>query len=91
MKVSDPTIISLRAQLEAAREEFDMATVFREIWKPAAYDMALHERMGVSFASHAFNVVRASLRREILLALMRLWDKDSKRHSYGSYWQNPFR
>jgi hypothetical protein len=78
MKVSDPKIVSLRSQLKAAREEFDMATVFREIWKPSAYDKALHSRMGVSFATHAFNVVRASLRREMLLALMRLWDKDSK-------------
>jgi hypothetical protein len=78
MKVSDPKIVSLRSQLKAAREEFDMATVFHAIWKPSAYDKALHERMGVSFAAHAFHVVRTSLRREMLLALMRLWDKDSK-------------
>jgi AbiU2 len=78
MTVSDPTIVSLRAQLKAAREEFDMAIVFHEVWKPSAYDEALHRRMDVSFATHAFNVVRSSLRREMLLALMRLWDKDSK-------------
>ena len=34
--------------------------------------------MGDSFATHAFLVVRLALRREMLLALMRLWDKDSR-------------
>ena len=34
--------------------------------------------MGDSFASHTFLVVRVALRREMLLALMRLWDKDSR-------------
>jgi AbiU2 len=34
--------------------------------------------MGDSFASHTFVVVRVALRREMFLALMRLWDKDSR-------------
>jgi hypothetical protein len=34
--------------------------------------------MGVSFATSAFFVVRSALRREMLLALMRLWDKDER-------------
>ena len=63
--------------MEAAQQEFDMAIQFHEAWKPAAYDEALHKRMGTSFATKTFLIVRSALRREMLLALMRLWDKDS--------------
>jgi hypothetical protein len=71
-------IASLREQVNAAQQEFDMAIGFHETWKPAAYDQDLYERMGASFASQTFIVVRLALRREMLLALMRLWDKDSR-------------
>jgi hypothetical protein len=71
-------IASLRRQVEAAQQEFDMAITFHETWKPVAYDKDLHKRMGMSFASNTFFVVRLALRREMLLALMRLWDKNSK-------------
>jgi AbiU2 len=63
--------------VDAAKQEFDMAVGFHETWKPAAYDEDLHKQMGASFASQTFLVVRLALRREMLLALMRLWDKDS--------------
>jgi hypothetical protein len=75
MNINDPEIIRLRASVAAAREEFDLAVVFHEAWKPAAYDEDLHKRMGVSFATNAFHVVRVALRREMWLALTRLWDK----------------
>jgi len=75
MNVNDPEIIRLRETVAAAREEFDLAVIFHETWKPAAYDEDLHKRMGVSFATNAFHVVRIALRREIWLALTRLWDK----------------
>jgi hypothetical protein len=78
INVNDPKIISLQEQVKAAQEEFDMAVTLHEAWKPAAYDEDLHNRMGVSYATHAFKVVRMALRREMLLALMRLWDNDSK-------------
>ena len=61
--------------MKAAQEEFDLAIVYHEVWKPAAYDAELHQRIGASFASNAFLVVRTALRREMLLALMRLWDR----------------
>ena len=41
----------LRAEVRAALQEFDMAIAFHEVWKPAAYDKSLHERMGVSLAT----------------------------------------
>jgi hypothetical protein len=75
MNINDPEIISLRESVAAAREEFDLAVVFHEAWKPAAYDEDLHKRMGVSFATNAFHVVQVALRREMWLALTRLWDK----------------
>jgi len=78
MNVNDPKIVSLREKVSAADEEFDMAVRFHEVWKPAAHDKDLHKRMGASYATNAFFVVRAALRREMLLALMRLWDKEAK-------------
>ncbi len=70
----DPKVVALKAAVKAARHDFDMAITFHEIWKPAAYDKELHARMGNSYATNAFHVVRAALRREMLLALMRMWD-----------------
>src|SRR5207302_7152020 len=70
-------ILALRRQVKAADEEFHIALAFHEAWKPAAYDTALHERIGRSYAAHTFRVIAAALRREMLLALMRLWDKHS--------------
>lgn len=76
MGACDPKIVELRKLVTAARQEFDMAVAFHEVWKPAAYDSALHARMGASYASQAFLVIRTALRREMLLALMRVWDKN---------------
>ncbi len=58
----------------AALVEHDMAVAFHEAWRPMAYDRDLHRRMGRSKASQTFLVIRAALRRETLLALLRLWD-----------------
>jgi AbiU2 len=77
MNVNDRKITSLREKVKAAQQEFDWAVVFHEVWKPAAYNDDLHRRMGVSYATNAFHVVRVALRREMLLALMRLWDKSA--------------
>jgi hypothetical protein len=75
MDINDKKIISLKEKVSAAREEFDLAVTFHEAWKPTAYDGDLHKRIGRSYAGNTFLVVRAALRREMLLALMRLWDK----------------
>jgi|SRR5215469_1530872 len=71
-------IAALREQVRAADEEFTYAQRFHEAWKPAAADTALHERMGSSYATNTFYVIRAALRREMLLALMRIWDTHPK-------------
>jgi hypothetical protein len=78
MKIDDPKIVALRGQVTAAQQEFDMAVVFHEVWKPAAYDNDLHSRMGTSYATQAFLVTRIALRREMVLALMRLWDTNKE-------------
>jgi len=78
MDVKDRRIVSLRGAVSAAREEFDLAVTFHELWKPAAFDTGIHDRMGVSYATNAFHVVRVALRRETLLALMRMWDTSAK-------------
>lgn len=55
-----------------------MAVTFHEVWKPTVYDKDLHSRMGRSFATHAFLTIRTALRREMVLALARIWDSNKK-------------
>jgi hypothetical protein len=78
MDISDPIILQLRERVRAAQDVFDMAVTLHEVWKPAANDLELHQRLGKSYATQAFNVVRMALRREMVLALMRLWDRDTR-------------
>ena len=78
MEIDDPKIVALREKVTAAQQEFDMAVTFHEVWKPAAYDKDLHSRMGKSFASQAFLITRTALRREMVLALIRLWDTNKQ-------------
>jgi hypothetical protein len=78
MEIDDPKIVALREKVTAAQQEFDMAVTFHEVWKPAAYDQDLHSRLGKSFASQAFLITRTALRREMLLALIRLWDSNTQ-------------
>lgn len=54
MEIDDPKIAALREKVTAARQEFDMAVTFHEVWKPAAYDQKLHSRLGKSYAIQAF-------------------------------------
>jgi len=74
----DDEIDQMKEAVEAAQNEITMAIMFYETWKPTAYDEDLHKRMGHSYATHSFHIVRFSLRREMLLALMRLWDSDKR-------------
>ncbi|MGO8921045.1 MAG: hypothetical protein ACLQJR_34570 [Stellaceae bacterium] len=67
---------ALRAKVHAASTEFDDIMSLHEAWKPTAYDPALHERIGHSYAANTFLVIRRALRREMLLGLTRLWDDD---------------
>jgi hypothetical protein len=78
MEIDDPKIVALREKVTAAQQEFDMAVAFHEVWKLAAYDQGLHSRLGKSYATQAFLITRSALRREMLLALIRLWDKDRR-------------
>jgi hypothetical protein len=64
----------VRSCAESIDSNYTMAVAFHEVWKPTAYDKALHERMGRSYAGQSFLIVRSALRREMLLALMRIWD-----------------
>lgn len=74
----DDELERMKEAVKAAQDEIIMAAMFHETWKPTAYDEDLHKRMGESFATHSFQIVRLSLRREMLLALMRLWDTNKQ-------------
>ncbi|MDO8874893.1 MAG: hypothetical protein Q8M24_01990 [Pseudolabrys sp.] len=78
MNIDDPAIVKLREHVKAAQDVFDMAITLHEVWKPTTNDAGLHQRLGKSYATQAFNVVRVALRREMVLALMRLWDRDAR-------------
>ncbi|MBC3475721.1 hypothetical protein [Pseudomonas taiwanensis] len=68
----------LKNMVDTARQEIELAVMFHETWRPAAYDTGLHDRIGTSYAAHAFQIIRMSLRRELLLALTRLWDSNKQ-------------
>ena len=72
MEIDDEKIVALKDMVTAAQQEFDMAVAFHDIWKSAAYDHDLHSRLGKSYATQAFLVTRTALRREVVLALIRL-------------------
>jgi len=78
MKTDSPKLTELQEKVTAAQQEFDLAVAFHEVWKPTAYDQGLHGRLGVSYATQAFRVLRTALRRELILALLRLWDKNGR-------------
>jgi hypothetical protein len=88
MEIDDPRIVALKLKVTAAQEEFDMAVTFHEIWKPAAYDRELHNRLGKSYATQAFLVTRTALRREMVLALIRLWDTNPQAIKMQSIWHD---
>lgn len=64
--------------VDTARQEIELAIMLHETWRPAAYDTGLHSRIGTSYAAHAFQIIRLSLRRELLLALTRVWDTNKQ-------------
>jgi AbiU2 len=70
--------IMLQEMFTAAQQEFEYAIQFHEVWKIAADDSDLHRRTGRSYASQAFLIIRSAIRREMLLALMRLWDRNKQ-------------
>jgi hypothetical protein len=78
MDIRDPDITRLKDMVTAVQEEFDLAVSCHEVWKPSAFNADLHGRMTMSYAGHAFLVVRMALRREVVLALARIWDTNPK-------------
>lgn len=66
----------LKRTVQTAQQEVELAVRFHETWRPMVYDADLHDRLGTSFAAHSFQIIRLSLRRELLLALTRLWDSN---------------
>lgn len=68
----------MKKMVDVARQEIELAVMFHETWRPSAYDTDLHDRIGSSYAGNAFLIIRMSLRRELLLALNRIWDTNKK-------------
>lgn len=68
----------VKTAVEVAQDEALLAVQFHETWRPTVADAELRARMGHSFAAHSFHIIRMALRREVLLALMRLWDQNPR-------------
>jgi hypothetical protein len=78
MNIDDPKIIALKSNIEIAFQEFALAIKYHEALKVALYDKELHRRLGTLVTDDTFRTILDALRREALLALMRLWDKDTR-------------
>ena len=74
MTTDSPEIISLRKKVQAATDEFNIAIALYQNWDICIVSENLHARLGRSYATGAFLVIRQALRREILLSLTRMWD-----------------
>ncbi len=77
-------IEALGRKTRAVVEEFDSVIMFHETWKPSAFDQAVLGQMGKSYATHAFHIIRAALRREVVLGISRLWDAHPNSDSFRS-------
>ncbi|MDR6582798.1 hypothetical protein HBH1_01267 [Herbaspirillum sp. BH-1] len=74
----DVEVEALRTAVRAAQDEILMAVAFYETWRPTIENADLANQLGTSFATNAFNVIQFSLQRELLLALVRIWDTNKK-------------
>ena len=77
----------VQRMVDTACQEIELAVMLHETWRPAANDADLHVRIGASYAGHAFLIIRLSLRRELLLALNRVWDTDPRAVKMTVIWE----
>lgn len=68
-------LTQFKMMVSICEEQAVMATMFHETWSPTVKDAELSARMGTSFARQTFHIVGWALRRELILALMRIWDR----------------
>ena len=77
----------LKVLVRTAEDEALFAVQLHESWKRTAYDVDLQERMGKSFATQTFNIVRLALRRELFLTLVRIWDTNKQAVRLTAIWE----
>lgn len=68
----------LKEAVQAVHEEIHQASDYYEAWRPTVHDAEVGERMGTSYATNTYEVIRQALRREMVLALMRVWDTNKQ-------------
>jgi len=64
--------------VQAVHEELHQASDYHEAWRPTVYDNDVRASMGKSYATNTYEVIRQALRREMVLALMRVWDTNPR-------------
>ena len=70
----DEKLDRLAKKAGAISGEYDLASKVHETWKPMISDQQLHNRIGKSYSANTFVVIRDALRRDMVMALMRIWD-----------------
>jgi hypothetical protein len=76
MAVNENQVAILKGKVAAFRDEVESLIAFHEAWRPMVADAALRQRMGNSYATHTFEIIRIALRREVMMGLTRLWDNN---------------
>jgi len=66
-------ISALKASVQTAKEDLTAALAFYEAWKPVASDEQLLAKLKQSPVATTILTIRLALKREMLLALDRLW------------------
>lgn len=73
----EANINNLKKQVQLVAWQLRAAEAAYCLFKPAASDQALLDRLGSGRATLGFEAVRECLHKECVLALMRIWDKRS--------------
>jgi len=71
-------VTQLRGRVQGVDRAFDYVVRTCEAWKLAANDASVHERLGRSYATNTFLVIRQALRRELAMGIARLWDSNRR-------------
>ncbi|NLG91724.1 MAG: hypothetical protein GX486_07685 [Acetobacter sp.] len=66
----------LKSRVEEAGNQIRVAMSFFETWDATVSNKDLYSRLGRSYATGAFKIITFALYREVILGLIRLWDKD---------------
>ncbi|QJQ01976.1 MULTISPECIES: AbiU2 domain-containing protein [Herbaspirillum] len=75
---NEARLVRIRRVIRAARLELPIAIAAFETWRPMVEDGSLINRVNNLNVTETFLAIRGLLWRELIMAIMRFWDDDSK-------------